>query len=315
MIKNQVLILPFFCLMAARVLAGPTYKELNDQAIQIMYDDPQRAEQLLNQAKKIMPAEPLAYLNMGIVFFLSKKDRTEEAFLEFKHALGLCKTRQQLDLCIALWEVTTQVFLKDGTKDLYDKAFELINRKKSGEAVSLLEKAISINPKNAVLFYEIGYACIELGEISKAIEFLERGRMLNPTSKRILKELKYCYAEKADIENLRQIIDDLEFLHGDDPTLRHELAFAYSEAGKIDSAIVFYEQVLEKFPESYCSVYLLARLLDNTQRDQARACELMKHFLQGVEGKTFKDFKMSVVNGSLDEMRAKAKEIIKKCQQ
>ena len=262
-----------------------------------------------------MPAEPMAYLNMGAALLLFKQDRTEEASREFKRALGLCRTGKQLKFCITRIEIATQIFWKDGTKELYDKAIKLINQKKSGKAVPLLEQALSINPKNALLYYEIGYACIELGEISKAIEFLEKGRRLNPTSKKILKELKFCYAEKTDIENLRQIIDDLEFLHGDDPSLRHELAFAYGKAGKIDSAIVIFEQVLEKFPESYFSSYLLARLLDKTKRDQARACELIKHFLQGVEGKTLKDFKMSVLAGNLDEMRAKAEEIIKKCQE
>ncbi len=315
MIRNLNIFVLLGFILIVPVLADPTYKELNDQATKIMFDDPQRAEQLLKQAKEIMPAEPLAYLNMGNALLLFKQDRTEEASQEFKRALALCRTRQQLKFCITGIEIATQIFWKDGTKELYDKAIKLINQKKSGEAVALLEKALSINPKNALLYYEIGYTNIELGEITKAIEFLEKGRRLNPTSKKILKELIFCYSERGDLENLRQVIEKLEFLHGDDPSLRNELAFAYSEAGKIDSAIVVYEQVLQKFPDSYFSAYFLAELLYKEKRDQARVCELMKFFLQGVEGKTFKDYKIITVDGNLDKMRAEARKIIKKCQE
>jgi|GEM_PF-2323149 len=315
MIRNLNIFVLIGFILIVPLLAGPTYKELNDQAKKIMYENPRRAVELLNQAKEMIPAEPMAYLNMGAALLLFKEDRSEEASQEFKWALALCRTRQQLKFCITGIEIATQVFWKDGTKELYDKAIKLINQKKSGEAVALLEKALSINPKNALLYYEIGYANIELGEITKAIEFLEKGRRLNPTSKKILKELIFCYSERGYLENLRQVIEELEFYYGDDPSLRQEMAFAYSEAGKIDSAIVIYEQVLEKFPDSYFSAYLLAKLLHNKKRDQARACDLMKYFLQGVEGKTFKDFKMTPVAGNLDEMRAEAKEIIKKCQE
>jgi tetratricopeptide (TPR) repeat protein len=289
------------------------YHQLNDQALKLIKSDTGKARELLTQAKEIKPEQPEAYLNLGSLFY--QGNNYDEAAIEFRKALELCHTEDQKKLCLETINDITQLFRVDKEKELYQKAWRKIEERKSSEAIPLLEAALKLNPGNAKLYYEIGYAYVDLDRIAEAVPWLEKGRSLNPVHNGILSELKFCYADKGDLDKLKGVLKDLLNLYGDEAMMLHELAYAYQIADKTDSAIVTFENMLQKYPDSYFSCFLLGKLYYQEKKDKKRAGELMQDFLKGVRGKSFKEFKINPQQEDLNGLITEAEEILRKCRE
>ena len=75
----------------------------------------------------------------------------------------------------------------------YDSGIELnveIKIEKNDKARIILEKGAALNPKNAILFNNLGIACLRLGDKEKAREAFEKALELNPKFKKAEINLK-----------------------------------------------------------------------------------------------------------------------------
>jgi len=305
--RKRLFLSALIILAASTSFAQDDYTQLIEEAKRTLIADPKHAEQLLGRARQIRPAEPLTYVLIGTLRY--EQGALAEASREFKRSIELCSTQDQKRFCVSTTEVITQSFRNEKEVELFQQASQNIKQKRSKEAVPLLESALKINPKNSKLYYEIGYAYVELKDYNKAIHYLEKGRNINPLHRKTLAELRYCYSEVGDFDGLRQVIFDIALIYGESFDLYHELGFAYAKAGKADSAIAVFENLLEKFPDSYLSRYTLGRIYFFDKKDKKRAKELLEAFLESAREK-----RLDVNAGiTLDQMVEEATKIVKEC--
>ena len=291
---------------------GERYEAINEQAIKYMFNNNDRALDLLAEAKELVPGAPQAYVNTGVVLLLRPDDRTDEAQKEFQRALALCRTSKQLKNVITMMELPSQAFYKDGSYELYEKGKALIVKDSCEEAVPILREAVEINRKNSLTNYELGYAFVDLKEIDSALVYLERARKLNPAKFAILQELAFCYSKKPDLDKLKQVVAEAEFLAGEKPYLKRELATAYNKTGLHDMALAILEDSYARFPDFYMSAFSLGIIYFNKKNDLQNAKYYMQRFIDGVKEQSSENQGIKLTTGTIEEMISKARDVISK---
>ena len=255
-----------------------TYDQLVSEGRRLIIKESDQAEKILVRAAALQPMRVDAHLWLGVLH--SRKGEFEHSAQEFRRSIELCKNQEERYSCLTTIEAITQLVLSQEELDLKNRAFQHIEDKQPKMAIPLLESAIKLNPGNALLYYELGYAWIELRDFDQAIAHLETGRLVNPFHKKILTELAYSYSEIGESDQVRQVIHDRLLAFGDSPELRQELGFAYINGGKVDSAVIVLEELLETFPDYVVAYYSLGDIHLNLKRDTTRAIQEMEHFLE-----------------------------------
>ncbi len=284
--------------------SGNEYDALLQNAQLELEQNPQKALEILDQAKQVDLQAPEAYLYSGLIYY--RIGESGQAGIEFQSALEFSSADEKIKQ-INIIDTTTTVFKFEKEKQLFKEAYDAIETGKSKKAIQLLGKAIKMNPQNVRLYYEIGYAYIEGNDFINAIAYLEKGRGINPAYRFILNELKYAYAETGDIQRLKEVINDISQYYGEDPLLYQELSFAYYQNQLVELAIETLETNLIKFPQYYISYYSLGQI-HFLNKNYSEAKELLIIFLKNISEDDFKGY-----SGSLEDYKQKAQAMIDQC--
>ena len=133
---------------------------------------------------------------------------------------------------------------QDEVTDLVKEGIALHDEGKYDEAIAIYEKALALDPKSALVHYELGYSYYAKGDYQKALKYTDF----------VLKQ--------GD-----QFVLDCYILKGN----------ALDNMGKGKKAIKVYEKALEQFPEEYLLSYNLAlslynqRILDQAEENLVNA--------------------------------------------
>jgi tetratricopeptide (TPR) repeat protein len=243
------------------------YQELLAQATQAEErDDHQAALRILEDARMLVPDEPMGHVLTGVV--MSSAGQTTAAAVEFKRGIELAHDPDIRKQLLEIVEKTTSSPRSREEAGLYKGAFTYIEAKQPDLAVPLLRNAVALNPRNARTRYELGYALVELGRIDEAIVEFEEARRINPVSEKILIELQYCYGERNRYREMTGLIADRILVEGENARLLHDLGFNYAADGNVDLAISTLEQNLRRFPDFFLSHFSLGQLYCDKRKDK-----------------------------------------------
>jgi tetratricopeptide (TPR) repeat protein len=277
------LIVPLFSFAAE-------YDELIGSATRLIESEPEKARAALAKAVMKYPGFGDAYILNGLIYYRIDDDPVR-AGAEFKKGIERIGDIELKNRYLKLINDTTTAFRSQQEYDLFAAAFAAIEERKSKTAVEYLLKAIELNRNNARLYYEIGYAYIELKEFDKARRYLEEGRKINPVSSKILSELKFVYSEFGETLKVQEIILDMIGCFGDQPMLFQELAFSYYKAEKKDMAIRTLEQNIKKYPSFLISYFTLGQIYHEGEKcDKARI--YLGYFINNSSEKDFEGYRM-----------------------
>ncbi|HOJ50000.1 MAG TPA: tetratricopeptide repeat protein [Spirochaetota bacterium] len=298
-------LLVVFILSSVTNVYPDEYNNLISQGIELFkkYED-DKALELFEKAKFINPILPIAYFGSGMVYYAKKN--ISKAGIEFKKYVFLATSEnQKKDFIRNVYQATAKNS-NDEEKTLFNEAYNLIEEKKPEEAIEKLKKAIEINPYNARLYYEIGYAYIDVNDLFNAILMLEKGREINPVYEPTLKELLYCYIKLNIDYKIKEIGNDLELIGEDKQYLYRELSSYFYRTKQHELAIYMFEKLIKIVPETYLAYFFIGNSYYNINNKQ-KAKENLNIFIQNIN-------KIPDSPG-LDKniLRKNAEDIIKKC--
>ena len=89
----------------------------------------------------------------------------------------------------------------DATNDFARRGYELLGLDKFDEAITNLLKAVQLNPKDAVSFYNLGKALHKRGDYSNAITYLNRAVVLNPQNAAAFDVRGLVHYQMSDVDS------------------------------------------------------------------------------------------------------------------
>ncbi len=122
----------------------------------------------------------------------------------FKSNSDLIQIREELEKILDYFELKNEP-----TSGIY-RVLALINYflENDGIAISLIKKAIEIEPKNSVNYEVYGYILHAIGDIKKALEKFGKAISLNSGSFRVLRMIAKCYYDLGEIEKARAKVEE-----------------------------------------------------------------------------------------------------------
>ena len=152
----------------------------------------------------------------------------------------------------------------------------LLEDRRFGEAVLLLQQVIAKDPNMTVAYSKLGTAEAGLGSFSEAVKAKRKAVELVPDSPDLHFELGNVLVRAQDFE---AAIPELEGVAAQMPEswkTRMLLALAYSRTNRLPQAISECEKVLAVVPEQYGTNLLLGRVLVRSGEAEAALPKLMK---------------------------------------
>jgi len=177
-----------------------------------------QAEQILQQARQVMPENPDAYRLLGDFYFASgdiANALTEYASLDKDHPKDLRVRKNYIQLLILGNRLDDaarldQELLKQRPKDADGQVLLgqiLRAQNKLSEAQQALEGAISAAPENPDAHYALGLVLAQLGNTGRGESELREALKLRPAMTDASKALSSLEIQKGDFDSLRQSAD------------------------------------------------------------------------------------------------------------
>ncbi len=92
----------------------------------------------------------------------------------------------------------------------FSQAQKFINNKEYDKAISLLEKVVSADPKNADAYNLMGYSYRQLGKLDEGIKYYQKALDINPNHKGANEYLGELYLMQGDIPKAEERLQVLE---------------------------------------------------------------------------------------------------------
>lgn len=99
----------------------------------------------------------------------------------------------------------------------------------SEKAVSTLEKAIDIDPKNPILYRDMGIIAIQNNDFASAEIFLTKAIELAPQVEELYKLLSNLYINQGETQKAISLYEDALLVNADNPVIQQDLAMFYKE--------------------------------------------------------------------------------------
>lgn len=164
-------------------------------------------------------------------------------------------------------------------KKFLSSALNAIHNKNYDEAVRKLRQALSLDPENPEILYNLGIASCRQERYVEAIDYFRRLLELKSTSVDILQVLRLISFSLIKLglfdDALLYSTRGLDF-QSDDTVLLHLAAYALDASAKHDEAMEYYRIILEIDPENISAKNSLAYLIAKTGGDLKKAGRLAK---------------------------------------
>ncbi len=228
--------------------------------------DDVRADSSLEQAAKLVPGEPAAWANWGI---LALRQRSFDA------------AAQRLDRARVLAPKNDRIYYLLGLLES--------NRGDSAKAISNLREAIKLNPENLRAAYQLASEVERRGDATSEADFerlIEQILAAQPNNLAALLDLSRIAAKRGDAATLRSTVNKIASQSGTWPAdVRQQLAALQAAAAGPDpkaaaTRSIFLRNVLMQVPEFRAS-------LSAIKPQPGEEAEPFTHFLR-LESPTFK---------------------------
>jgi tetratricopeptide (TPR) repeat protein len=265
-----ILTLPF-------TLWADDYDDIISKGLAQAKSDPVKGIEIIDTAIKMNPDNAQGYIAKGMINYHYTGDAGKAAE-NFRKGVDRIKEAGERASMIKLIDEQTSKVQSQEEHDLLNAAHESIEKGEPQKAIDAMGKAIPLNKKNWKLYYEIGYALIDLDRHADSIQYFEKGLEINPFSLALMTELTFAYSHFGKVDKVKGIIVERVKYFGDAPELRHELAFAYLTNKQSDESIKVLLENMEKFPHFLNSIFLLGDIYYN-RKDYGKARVTFEKFL------------------------------------
>ncbi|MCX7677940.1 MAG: tetratricopeptide repeat protein [Spirochaetes bacterium] len=164
-------------------------------------------------------------------------------------------------------------------KKFLSSALKEFNNKNFTSAIAKLKSALSLDPQNPEILYNLGVASCRVENYIEAIDYFRKVLELKYTSVDILQILRLISFSLIKLQMYEEAIlyseRGLDF-QPDDLVLLHLTAYAYDVAGKRETAINLYRKILEINPYDISAKNSLAYLYAKANRNIKEAYQLAK---------------------------------------
>jgi protein O-mannosyl-transferase len=183
--------------------------------------------------------------------------------------LGLVSVRRlaAYQTSFALWtdNLTHQ---PDDSTAYNELGYSLLQSRQPEAALTHLQKAVQLNPKNVEAFNNLGAALLNLGRPQEAIQPLEQGLRLQPNNPGKLFNLGNAYARVGQPQPAMEHYRAALRLKPDFAEANNNLAWMLVNAGERQAALEYYQRAVAVKPELANTQSNLGRLLDELGRSQ-----------------------------------------------
>ena len=200
-------------------------------------------------AVRLAPENARNYRNMGLA--LVSQERPEEALTAYREAM-------QLDSGLAAAHSDLAL--------LYSKNFS-----QHLKAIELLDKALELEPRNKLYWYNLAHIYLTLGQYDEAAERFERVLDFDPHSALTLYSLGLALAKhgshQAALDRLQQAVE----INPQYEDAHYQLGTVYRALGRLDEAAAAYERCLSFNPNHRYASYGLGQVyMQLGQREAAQ---------------------------------------------
>jgi Tfp pilus assembly protein PilF len=227
--------------------------------------DDVRADSKLSQVTQLVPAEPAGWANWGMLAL--RQRNFDSASERLERARALAPENDQIYYLIGLLEK---------------------GRGRSPEAISVLRKAIELNPKNLVATFALAEEIERQGDENSAAEYqrlVQKILEVQPDNLAALLEFGRLAAKRGDADTLRRTVDKItQRSAGWPPEVQQQLSALQAAASGSDpqaaaTRIAFLRNVLVRVPE-------YRKDLSSIKRPPGEEAQPFTHFLK-LESPTF----------------------------
>lgn len=139
---------------------------------------------------------------------------------------------------------------KVATNDFARRGHELLVSGKFDEAITNLLKAVQLNPKDVVSFYNLGNALHKRGDYSNAITYLNRAVVLNPQNAAAFDIRGLSHYQMSDVDSAIYDFNKALKIDKRNPRIWNNRALAYSKKGDLEKALKDFNKSILLAPEN-----------------------------------------------------------------
>lgn len=144
---------------------------------------------------------------------------------------------------------TTPPEVKAEAQAVFEQAHSLIARNRLPEALTVMQRAVSMHPFHARAQNDLGVLYLSAGDHEKALAHLNLAHQLDPDHADTAKNLADAYMQLGRVEDTIQTFLDVVHRHPHDVEALHWLGTACASQGQTEQAAKLFSRILELKPD------------------------------------------------------------------
>ncbi|MGB0072725.1 MAG: tetratricopeptide repeat protein [Terracidiphilus sp.] len=234
------------------------------------YRDAKEFDKAIEVARKAQASDPKnSDLKLMLAGELADHGQPDEGIAMAKSLLEGAKPEEQRGIWLAIGQIDVRLKRWKDAEDAFDKAEPLTTKKDDriylfflrgelaerqkhmDEAEQFFNKALELDPQNAMTLNYLGYMWADKGEkLPEALKMIKKAVEIEPMNGAYLDSLGWVYFKMGEYElaedNLRQAVNRTQT----DPTVHMHLGDLYEKTGRIRLAAAQWELSLDEFNKS-----------------------------------------------------------------
>jgi tetratricopeptide (TPR) repeat protein len=234
------------------------------------YRTAKQYDKAIDVARKAVAGDPKdSDLKLMLAGELADHGQPDEALAMAKGLLDGAKPEEQRGIWLAIGQMNVRLKRYKDAEDAFDKAEPLTTKKEDrtylfflrgelaerqkhmDEAEQFFNKALALDPQNAMTLNYVGYMWADKGEkLPEALKMIKKAVEIEPMNGAYLDSLGWVYFKMGEYElsedNLRQAVNRTQT----DPTVHMHLGDLYEKTGRIRLAAAQWELSLTEFNKS-----------------------------------------------------------------
>ncbi|BBB32300.1 hypothetical protein TTHT_0729 [Thermotomaculum hydrothermale] len=168
--------------------------------------------------------------------------------------------------------------LKEEVSDAIYRVLAFINYflENDGVAISLINKAIEINPEHSVNYEIYGYILHAIGDVKKALETFGKAIFHNPESFRVLRMIAKCYFDLGESEKAKLKVEESLRLEPFFIASWHLLGEIYLSIGDFVKGTQALAKAISINPEDWSSYFILGEYYLSEKEYDSAIAEMKK---------------------------------------
>jgi arylsulfatase A-like enzyme/tetratricopeptide (TPR) repeat protein len=231
---------------------------------------------------EVDPTNPEAHLHRAeALIALNRLEEAEEACLAvmmidstnhtaYQHLGLITWMRGSLEEALAHYEHSL-LLAPDSPEALASAGGILVNMGRADSAVTLLQKAIEIDPLNAGAIMNLGLAYSAQDMNHEALNQFRRLLAIDSVNLRALTKCAVLFGALGEVDSSIAYLERAESVAPGNPEILVHLGDAYSEKGSVMKAGLAYERALRREPENVPALLGLARVRASEGRSEESA--------------------------------------------